>query len=1529
MLPAQRTAPSLPRRIATSTALLTALATLPVLASTGIAGATSAPTRAAAAAAAPAAVAEVAKNSLSVAFDEAASSLRRGKAFDVSGTVRSAADVLAAAEQDDAAPLAGVPATFTLAVTGPDGDVLGTQKVTTDDTGAFRTSVPAAITRGIADPAAITLALRALDATDAAGNRTADAGAAPVALQAAAGGLDLSNSFVSSVGWVKPGEEYPSTIKISNPALTPVLGATVTITAPTGTTFVTASPSSGTRTLGASEVVWTLPTVPAATAAGPGVATLVLENEAALASQVPTIVWRDLSTKATLAVGTETTSATARGPKVIPPSEVYDTARYGDRPFPIIPVQYTDRKYLAGHTGETLAKKINSPDVAGSTFNLFQEMSLGQLFPNGTVPSVSKSTADFNYAPGFPFTKTVPGQTCTGTTFSDSPINPAGTPLYPTRITNGVYNLPGQTQYYGADSNGSAVVGGVAGVGALQNIDSGCGPTGKLVADAAALADPETDYSDFDTDKDGLVDFFMVVFAGCGGNGASQLGAVGCDATEDAVPYDNIWPHSSSLEGAYSDPVTKLPGFVTDDQLKDLEGFPLWFTDTTYTTKTRTDTGNALKVFVRVGPYNVNPETAIDKASVISHEYGHSLGLPDFYSTGSRSTYGDWNLMATDKSQNMDAFSRQELGWVVPRVLTPGTTKVAGFKNSKFDTGTIAWQTLDGEPYTLKNGVDGTVHNSEMYVAKLPGRTLLDASAFESGAKATPSHLWWSGSGNDFGCAPTGGHNFDLSIPALRTLPKGTAVTLKFKSRWNIEWDFDYGFVLTTTDGGSTYKSHASKAGYTTSKTGVPAGNPNQAGCLDTYDNGLTGSSGSYDAGTQDVDRLAGNVPDPVFLEDSYDISDLAGAQGGALRFSYSTDPGLALPGWFIDDLQVVAKVDGTDKVLYSTDFESTGKPGDPEIFNGGCKEDLSVATSCTKGWSYLQAGADSPQDHAYYLEMRDRSGFDFDGKGEIDRDAIGFEAGLSLVYTDEAHGYGNAGTDDPPAQSPLDAVPTAGSSSPNLNDAAFTAAPARASFSDAKAKPHVDNYLDPNSESGNWTFDYDCLGFDVTALSGNDAAPVSNLTGDVTFDLGSGCGDFNYGYVPEVAPVNTAPTAAATATPNPATTGQVVSFSGLGTTDEETPDELDYSWDFADNTGKTAGPSVSHAFLEAGTYDVKLKVTDLQGLQDTVTIPVSVTGETVPNTAPKAKASATPSNAKVGEQVELSAKGSTDTETPDGLTYVWDFDNGGTPSDATTRDVSTSYAEAGEYNAKVTVKDGQGLSNVATVKVTVTTTGTTIDTTDPTAVAKVSPRKVFVKRPVTLDATGSSDDTSSSADLTYSWSQGDGGSAIDATGKQATVKFAKPGRYTVELTVADEAGNTATATKRVRVLRYVPCSNDQVSKAGWKIKRGTSSPRGGFCKTTGNRNAQHEVTYTFKGQALQILHGKARKGGFAQVIIDGKSKKQLNFRSKSAGKAITFDKLRTYGKLGKGSHTVQLVMKKTKPRNKHQGYVAGFVVRR
>ena len=1205
-------------------------------------------------------------------------------------------------------PGGGVPATFTLKTYSSDGAEIDSQPVTAAADGTFTATVPGTATAGItAGPETGYRTSVRVAVVDAAYDDTnpvpppatgewaaAEAGSASHTLVSPATNLLLENSFVSSVGWVKPGETYPSRVVVTNPTAGP-LTPTIALSAPTGSTFLSAT-GPGSHPVSGSGFTWE----PGAIAPG-ATATLVLESRAATTAELPTIVWRDLSSEAAMTVPTKpAVTATAHGPKVIPPAETYDTARYGDRPFPVVPVQYTDRAYQADNSGDELEGVINDPGKEGSTFNLFQEMSLGQLFPDGTVPSAGIGSADFDYAEGFDFTnRAVPGNTCVGFTYEDFPGGATTNPLYSERITDGVYNLPGDTGYYGSDSNGSAVLGSVAGVGALQNIDSGCGDTGKLVYDAAAIADPEIDYSDYDTDKDGVVDFFMVVFAGCGGNGSSQLGPAGCDYP--GAPYDNVWPHSSSLENGYSDPVTGLPGFTTDDQLKNLEGQPLWYTDTTYTGTTTTPGPDELKVFVRVGPYNVNPETAIEFASVISHEYGHSLGLPDFYSTGGRETYGDWNLMATDKSHHIDAFGRQELGWVVPQVLD-GSRTVTGMKDSKEDTGQITWQEPDGTPYTLTDGPDGTVHNSEMYVAKLPGRTLLDESAFTGGDGATPSHLWWSGSGNDFGCTPTAGRNFDLSIPQLASVTDPAAtVTLSMKSRWDIEWDYDYGFVLTTTDGGETYTSHASENGYTTGTNTVPPAASNNA-CQDTYGNGLTGTSGSYLAGTQAADRLTSTYPEPVFLEDSFDISDLAGEPNGALRFSYATDPGLARPGWFIDDVKVTVDPDGDGPEaaydVYATDFETSGDPADPQVFNGGCKEDLSTATRCTLGWKYLQAGAESPQDHAYYMEMRDRSGFDLDANGQADRGAPEFQPGFYLSYTDEAHGYGNAGTDDPPAQSPLDSVPEPGSATPDLNDAAFLPGGERATFSDSSSDPHVDNYADPSSDSGNWEFGYDCLGFTVGSMSGETNGPQQadgDLTGDVSFTLGAGCGEFDYGYTPGGGGAdNTAPVAAATATPASVKASEQVTLSAAGTTDAETPGDLDYSWSFGDGgSAKDAdGRVVRHSFPSAGVYTATVTVTDPQGLTGTASATVTVTGPAAgpggAGTPPKARIKLLTRKPDISRKVRMTARRSTG----DGpLTYAWQFRNGGKRVDARTKRVKVLFKQPGKKRVTLVVTDVHG----------------------------------------------------------------------------------------------------------------------------------------------------------------------------------------------------------------------------------------------
>jgi hypothetical protein len=58
-----------------------------------------------------------------------------------------------------------------------------------------------------------------------------------------------------------------------------------------------------------------------------------------------------------------------------------------------------------------------------------------------------------------------------------------------------------------------------------------------------------------------------------------------------------------------------------------------------------------------------------------------------------------------------------------------------------------------------------------------------------------------------------------------------------------------------------------------------------------------------------------------------------------------------------------------------------------------------------------------------------------------------------------------------------------------------------------------VDNYSDERRSDGQWTFDYDCLTTQVTRMAGTDIdAAQKNLVGDVTFQMGSKCGAFDYG---------------------------------------------------------------------------------------------------------------------------------------------------------------------------------------------------------------------------------------------------------------------------------------------------------------------------------------------------------------------------------------------------------------------------------
>ena len=1093
-------------------------------------------------------------------------------------------------------------------LTDPDGQVLAETEAVVNPNGTYEVAFPASATRDVevGDGFQKVLAARVTviepDGTEGATT------AAPVAISAAPATLLLENNFTSSVGWVQPGQEYPSRLVVRNLRSQAGQDATVTVPAVDGMSFVSATPigGAGAATIRSDgSLVWDLGTVPAGSVDTPTERTLVVSARARTLAQDAQVVWKNLSTTATLTSDTGRVSAESHGPKVVPPNGTYETARYGDRPFPVVPVNYVDLDYLDRNSGGDLDEVINDPSFTGSTFNLFQEMSYGQLFPQADIPSADVATADWA---GFDLTRFHERETpkdpahCLGDYYEGDDIPTT----VPERIVDGVYQLPGDVEFYGSDSGDT----GDATVDANGNIDDACGDIGKAVYDAAAVADPEIDYNDYDTDKDGVVDFFMMVFAGCGGNGPSQRdceehgpydGTDETDYTTGDGPYDNIWPHSSTLEGGFVDAETGLTGYVSDDRLTDLHGNELFYTDATRTKTTTTTT--AYPAYVRVGPYNVNPEDALDAASVISHEYGHSLGLPDYYSLSPYTDYyGTWNLMASDYSQHMDINGRQELGWVIPKEIPAGADgDEVSMVDSTIDINEIQWETPDGEPYTLAGPA---VHNGDAWTAPLPRRILLDPELVDNGA--SPTHVWWSQSGNDFGCVPApSAHSLDIPLSALEEIPPGADVELRFNTYFDIEWEFDYGFVLATTDDGQSYQSVANDQGYT-----IESDNPYGVGCQDKFGNGLTGSSGSYEAGGDPAgDRASGTQTEGTqFLPTTWDLSAYAG-QDTTIRFAYNTDVGYARPGWFIDDVEVVA--DGT--VIYSNDFEDGAKEG---VLNGGCDGDIETGP-CTVGWQYVQGGERSTADHAYYIEARDRAGFDADAHGQADRGPITWSPGVSLVYTDEARGYGNTQTTYRPNTHVLDANPvpytTGGFNSavldPDLTDAAFT--PSTVAFSDM-GDGWDDNYVDPESDDGNWTLAFDCLQMDVTSMTGDDigpAIPPGNLRADVAFTRGDGCAPRDYGFG---GAENARPTAAAQVKNTTVRQGVPVKFDASGSADDVTPrSELTFEWDLdGDGTTDATGETIEYTYDALGEYEATLTVTDEDGATDTDTLAITVTDD-------------------------------------------------------------------------------------------------------------------------------------------------------------------------------------------------------------------------------------------------------------------------------------------------------------------------------
>ena len=162
----------------------------------------------------------------------------------------------------------------------------------------------------------------------------------------------------------------------------------------------------------------------------------------------------------------------------------------------------------------------------------------------------------------------------------------------------------------------------------------------ELAREAVDLAEAAgIDFSQFDNDKDGLVDELIIIHSGYG---EEYYG------TGDTAIWSHSW-HLADLCVVYDDVL--IDYYIMGPELRGYQG------------------------------------SNITNIGVICHEFGHSLGLPDFYDTdddGSGGTAFDlnfWDLMA-DGSWNNDgampannnAWSKNYLGWIdLPEFSAPGT----------------------------------------------------------------------------------------------------------------------------------------------------------------------------------------------------------------------------------------------------------------------------------------------------------------------------------------------------------------------------------------------------------------------------------------------------------------------------------------------------------------------------------------------------------------------------------------------------------------------------------------------------------------------------------------------------------------------------------------------------------------------------------------------------------------------------------------------------------------------------------------
>lgn len=190
----------------------------------------------------------------------------------------------------------------------------------------------------------------------------------------------------------------------------------------------------------------------------------------------------------------------------------------------------------------------------------------------------------------------------------------------------------------------------------------------EMVPQACGLLDDKIDFTQYDTDGDGVIDNVYLFYAGYG--------------EADGGPAASVWPHSWNLH----------------DDL----GFDYYFD------------GKLLNHYATSNELAGGFGTKLAGIGVFCHEFGHVMGLPDLYSTVYSSVFtpGNWSVM-DHGSYNNDcrtppthtAYERYCFNWIDPEELTnpKNVTMYPMSQIGNYEDAYIIRTENPGEYYVLEN----------------------------------------------------------------------------------------------------------------------------------------------------------------------------------------------------------------------------------------------------------------------------------------------------------------------------------------------------------------------------------------------------------------------------------------------------------------------------------------------------------------------------------------------------------------------------------------------------------------------------------------------------------------------------------------------------------------------------------------------------------------------------------------------------------------------------------------------------------